>query len=260
MNEKFICKACGKCCSKIRGRLDKEEEAFLRKNAFGQMPLVQMVPLEKTSFPLWDWEARRFMEWQKEVRIDAKIAPSRAVFDLSRNKTIIVTYYMDRDSCAFMKEGKCLIYNKHRAFICRLYPFQRTPFLNVNDKETPETLLSTCTVITQQLKKIPREKKAMIKWFNEYFQDGSFLNAVQNDIVTEWINKTLVELCKNKVIRPAMNYPYDKLLKRIENSEKIDLTEFLVQEKIKSKEEINNLIKRFDNNLDAKDKIKEALK
>ena len=43
------------------------------------------------------------------------------------------------------------------------------------------------------------------------------------------MNKLIIELIKSKKIRPAMNYPYDKLLKRIENSEKVDFTDFLVE-------------------------------
>lgn len=259
MSKKFSCQQCGKCCSKIRGKLSKEEEDFLRENAFGKMPLFQLIPIEETSFPLWDWEAKRFRRWQKEVNINAKIRPSRAVFDLNRNKTIIVTYHMDYDSCPFLLNNKCLIYDKHRAFVCRLFPFQRTPFLDIDEKPDPNNLLGTCPVVMEILDSIPKDKKEMIRWFNRYFEDGSFLNAVQNDITIEWVNRTIVELCKNKVIRLAVNYPYDKLLKRVENSKKIDLIDFLIEERVKTKEEIDRLINRFDDNIDAKEKIKDTL-
>jgi|TARA_B100001971_G_scaffold189118_1_gene190947 Fe-S-cluster containining protein len=252
---KFVCEQCGKCCSKIRGKLSKDEEDFLRENAFGKMPLFQLIPIEETSFPLWDWEAKRFKEWEKEVGINAKIRPSRAVYDLDGNKTIVVTYHMDSDSCPFLTEKKCLIYDKPRAFVCRLFPFQRTPFLDIDEKPEPGELLGSCPVVMRDLDKIPKDKDEMIKWFSEYFEDGSFLNAVQNDITIAWVNKTIVELCKSKVIRPTMNYPYDKLLKRAENSEKVDLMDFLVEKNIKTREEIDELVKRFDDNTDAKEKL-----
>ena len=56
-----------------------------------------------------------------------------------------------------------------------------------------------------------------------------------------------------------MNYPYKYLLRRIINSEKIDLMDFLVKENIKTADEIENLINRFDNNIDAKEKLGEFL-
>lgn len=252
MKTKFSCLQCGSCCSKIRGKLAKEEQDFLRENAFGKMPLFQLVPLEETSFPLWDWEAKRFLEWQKEANIDAKIRPCRAVFDLDTNTTIVVSYHMNHSSCPFLKDKKCLIYNKHRAFVCRLFPMQRTPFLDIDEEPDPKNMLGQCHVAIKELSRIPKDKKGMVKWFNSYFADGSFLNAVQNDIVTGWVNKIVLELCKKKLIRPAMNYPYDKLIKRVENSDKIDLTDFLIGKNIKTKKDIDGLIYRFDNNLDAK--------
>ena len=62
---------------------------------------------------------------------------------------------------------------------------------------------------------------------------------------------------KQKKLRPAMNYPYEFFLKRFENAEKIDFSDFLEQSGyIKSKEE---LIKGFDGNMDAKGKIEDFL-
>jgi len=56
-----------------------------------------------------------------------------------------------------------------------------------------------------------------------------------------------------------MNYPYKFLLKRIASSKKIDIMDFLIQKGIKNPDEIENLIKRFDNNTDAKEKLSEFL-
>ncbi|MEK6946552.1 MAG: hypothetical protein AABX32_03005, partial [Nanoarchaeota archaeon] len=97
----------------------------------------------------------------------------------------------------------------------------------------------------------------MIKFLNEAFPDGSFLNAVQNDIIIEWANKIIVGLIKKKMIRPAVNYPYDLLLKRIYGAEKIDFTDFLAEIGHTTAEEMENLINRFDSNSDAKDKIRQ---
>ena len=93
---------------------------------------------------------------------------------------------------------------------------------------------------------------------HESFGDN-FLNIIEYDYLTEWVNKLITKLIKEKRVRPAMNYPYKFLIKRIANSEKIDLMDFLIKEKIKTREEIETLINRFDNNLDAKESLNEFL-
>ena len=58
---------------------------------------------------------------------------------------------------------------------------------------------------------------------------------------------------RKKMIRQAINYPYNLFLRRFNNSKKIDFTDFLVEiGYIDNKEE---LIKRFDENKDANKKI-----
>ena len=253
----FKCIQCGQCCSHIRGMISSEDKEFLKEYAYGKMPLVQMQPVEKISFPLWDWEAKRFKEWQGEV--DARIKKSRVVFDLNTDKTIVVTYFIDSDKCTFLDGKKCLIYNKKRAYICRLFPFNKGPFLEVGEKAGKESMFGSCPALDKIYKEIPEDLNEMIKFLNKTLPD-ELLNVVQHDIVTEWVNKTIVELVKTKKIRAAMNYPYEFLMKRVENSEKIDLTDFLVEIGVYSREEMDKLIKRFDDNEDAKEKINQYLK
>ena len=64
---------------------------------------------------------------------------------------------------------------------------------------------------------------------------------------------------RKKIIKPAVNYPYKFLLKRIANAEKIDFTDFLVETGYMTKMEMENLIKSFDGNIDAKQKISQFL-
>jgi len=238
--------------------ISEEDKEFLKEYAYGKMPLVQLQPLEKISFPLWDWEAKRFKDWQKEVKIDGKIKESRVVFDLNTNKTIVVTYFIDSDACTFLSDKKCLIYNKKRAYICRLFPFNKGPFLDTGDS-SKENMFGSCPALEKLYDKIPEDFNEMVKFLNEAFPD-EFLNVVQSDIITEWVNKTIVNLIKAKKIRAAMSYPYEFLLKRINNSEKVDLTDFLVEINVYTRKEVDDLIKRFDNNEDAKEKINTILK
>ncbi len=142
-----------------------------------------------------------------------------------------------------------------------MYPFQRSPFLKVEQPAIPETILGTCPVTDKILREMPKEFNEMLKFFYKYFKtDGAFYNIVQNDLIIEWMTKTIVEMCKNKTIRPAANYPYKYLIKRMENSRKIVLTEFLVQEKIYTKQQMDDMLRRFDQNIDAKEKIENYLK
>ncbi|HLC61837.1 MAG TPA: hypothetical protein VJI52_02370 [Candidatus Nanoarchaeia archaeon] len=253
---KFKCSACGTCCSHIRGIIPNDDQKFIKENAFGKLPVVQLVPVERMTFPLWGWEAKRFMEWQKEVNIDAKIKPLRAILDLNSNKAIILTYFMDSgtDACPMLKDNKCSIYHTKRAYVCRLFPFNRSPFINIGP-ESKESLFGSCGAMEKIIPAMPDDFNEMIKFLNEAFPDGSFLNAVQNDIIIEWANKIIVSLIKEKRIRPAVNYPYDLLLKRISSAEKIDFTDFLAEIGHTTAEEMENLINRFDSNSDAQEKI-----
>ena len=239
--------------------ISSEDKDFLKEYAYGKMPLVQMQPVEKISFPLWGWEAKRFKEWQGKVDVDCKIKPSRVVFDLNSNKAVVAAYFMDSDTCPFLADKKCLIYDKKRAYVCRLFPFNKGPFLEAGDGFSRKGMFGSCSALDKIYNEIPEELNEMVEFLNEAMPE-EFVNVVQNDIIAEWVNKTIVGLVKTKKIRPAMNYPYEFLLKRVNNSEKVDLTDFLVEINAYTREEMDNLIKRFDNNEDAKEKIKEFLK
>ena len=154
---KFKCNACGSCCSHIRGIVPKEDKDFLKQYAFGKMPVVQLVPVEQMTFPLWDWEAKRFKEWQHEVDVNARIKPLRAIMDLNSNKAIILTYFMDgeTDACPFLKDNKCSIYHTKRAYVCRLFPFNRGPFHNQNEMSLKEGLFGDCGAMESILPHLP---------------------------------------------------------------------------------------------------------
>ena len=256
---KFKCNACGKCCSHIRGIVPREDREFLKENVFGKMPVVQLVPVEQMTFPLWDWEAKRFLEWQNDANVDARIKPLRAIFDLKSNKAIILTYFMDSetDACPFLNQNKCSIYHTKRAYVCRLFPFNRGPFMNQDSMQLKDGMFGECGAMEHILPQVPEEFNEMIKFLYEAFPDGSFINAVQNDIVVEWANRTIVDLMRENIIKPAMNYPYSFLLKRIANAEKTDFTDFLVDAGYFTEKEKQELIGRFDGNTDAQLKLRQ---
>ncbi|MEK7790206.1 MAG: hypothetical protein AAB309_01085, partial [Deltaproteobacteria bacterium] len=162
----------------------------------------------------------------------------------------------ETDACPFLKNNKCSIYHTKRAYVCRLFPFNRGPFMQQDGMPLKENLFGECGAMENILPQVPEDFNTMIKFLNEAFPDGSFINAVQNDIIIEWANKTIIDLMRKKIIKPAINYPYELLLKRINNSEKIDFTDFLTDTGYLSEKEREDLISRFDNNFDAMEKIK----
>jgi len=257
LSAKFACKGTGSCCSHIRGFVGEDDKKFFEEFAYGRLPLVQLMPIERTSFPLWDWEAKRFRNAALRLNIEPKIIPSRAVYDQNENRTIIVTYSIDSDACTFLQEGKCAIYNE-RAFICRLFPFQKSPFLKTNEEFSAESLFGGCPAISGIVPNIPGDFREMISFLHESF-NSTFLSAVENDYVTSWINRTIIDLMKKKAMMPAMNHPYKFLIKRMENSEKIDLTDFLVEKAIYSRFEMEEIINSFESNVHANSRLKEVL-
>jgi len=233
--------------------MPSKSSIFLEQMAFGKLPIVQLVPVNKMTFTLWDWEAKRFKEWENERSVDAKIRPFRAILDLNSGKAIIVSYFMDSTACPFLEESKCKIYDKKRAYICRSFPFQRSPFLHTGEELNKDNIFGKCNSLGSIADNIPSEKSDMINYLSKSFPDGSFENAVQFDHINEYVNKSIIELIKNKKLRPAINYPYNLFLKRFQNAVKIDFTDFLVESGIVENKE--DLIKRFDNNEDAKEKM-----
>jgi Fe-S-cluster containining protein len=255
--KKFECSQCGTCCSHIRGMMPREDVEFIQQMAFGKLPLVQLIPLERMTFPLWDWEAERFREWQHEADVDAKILPGRGILDLQSKKAITVSYYMDSDACPFLKDKKCSIYYAKRAYICRLFPFNRGPFLNTGERATKHTMFGMCGALEKMFDSIPDEHDTMVRFLNAAFPDGSFENAVQFDHITEWVNYTIIDLMRKKMIRPAINYPYKLFLKRFRNAEQVDFTGYLEEcGYIENREE---LIRSFDANEHAQSIIGEFL-
>ena len=166
----------------------------------------------------------------------------------------------EADACPFLTDSKCSIYHTKRAYVCRLFPFNRSPFLKHGGMKLKEGLFGECGAMEHILPQVPDGFAEMIKFLNEAFPDGSFINAVQNDIIVEWANKAIIDLMGKKIIKPAMNHPYKFLLKRIANAEKIDFTDFLVEVGYLAENERRDLIERFDNNTDAAEKISQFAK
>lgn len=249
----FQCNACGACCSHIRGFIPEEDRKFLQDYAFGKLPVVQLVPVGKMTFPLWDWEAARFRQWGKESGIDPKVKPLRAIYDEEKDTTIVLSYFMDAegDACPMLQDKKCAIYHTKRAYVCRLFPFNRSPISAA--QEDAKAYFGECGAMEKILPKLPIEKGKIIPFLMEAFPNGEFLNALQNDLVVGWSNRMIVELMQSRKIRPAMNQNYEELMRKILYSRQVDFTDFLIECGHLSRVELDLLLQRFDDNEDARE-------
>lgn len=252
----FRCNACGSCCSHIRGFIPEQDRAFLKEYAFGRLPVVQLVPVEQMTFPLWDWEAARFRQWGKEAGIDPRVKPLRVIYDEEKDTAVILSYFMDAetDACPLLQDGKCAIYRTKRAYVCRLFPFNRSPVSGpLSSGMDARSYFGECGAMEKILPNLPADKENVIPFLTDAFPGGEFLDALQNDLTIEWSNRTIIELMRERKLRPAINQPYEGLMKKMLYSRQVDFTEFLVECGHLSVLERDMLLHRFDENEDARE-------
>jgi len=231
---KFNCKQCGNCCKTIRKRqqyVEEEEKEFIKNYFYGKLPIIQLEPPEKMTIQIWPWEARKIIAAAKQKGTELCIKPLRAVFDLEKEESIITTYFLDSDECTLLgTDNKCRVYDE-RPLSCRQFPLQNA----AEFAECPGT--NNINVKTAQ---ILGSYEGLLNYFGD-----SFKSAEKNDNLVLWQNTIMMNLMKAKKIRPARNYPYPFLLKRIQQSQEkgkiIDFDEFLVREGLAKKEELEKI-------------------
>lgn len=252
----FNCSACGSCCAHIRGFIPEKDKRFIEQYAFGKLPVVQIVPVERMTFPLWDWEASRFKQWGAEVGIDPLVKPLRAIYDLNTHKAVVLTYFMDSegDACPMLVDKKCSIYRTKRAYVCRLFPFNKSPF-SFSGAVDKNQLFGECGAMEKILPVVPDKINELVPFLKKAFPNGEFLNAVQNDLIVEWANKTIIELMKKKLLKPLFNMPYSEIKQKIDVAQKIDFTEFLVGCGHLTINEMEKKFVSFDNMKEARKKL-----
>ena len=236
--------------------MQPEDRDFLKENLFGKMPIVQLVPIERMAFPVWDFQAKVLKEKAKELGIEDKIKPLQVIFDQKSKKSIVILYFKDDDFCPFLDEKNLCRVHKYRSFICKQFPIQK---LNLED-EKDIIGLGDCNALPKDFLKNLEGKnfKEKIRFLYDYFGEA-FLAMMQYNIVYSWMNMVVIDMIKKGVIQPLFNVRYNVLLKKIEKYPKVDLTDFLVEKGIYSKEEMGKLIERFNNLEDAKEELSKNL-
>lgn len=246
---KFKCTNCGKCCSHIRGNLSSEDISYIKEIGYGKLPIVHLMPPSENSFPIWPFEYERIKEYCDSNGVLVDIIPGKAVFDLISNKTIVISYFLPHDSCPFHKDNRCIIYDV-RPKVCRFFPMARSPFEKDSLIEDKKVLFNSCEASDGLL----HDDREVLEFLDECYHD-EFRNCTEHDMMVEFVNKKIIELMKMKKLRPALNYPYEFLLKRINNSPKIDFMDFLVENEVLSEDEVKEKITGFFENKYATEKI-----
>jgi len=191
-------------------------------------PLVQLVPVDRVSFPIFSWEKEALESAAKEKGIDALFRPLRGIYDTPTGKTVLVSYFIDSDECPFLLENLCMAYDR-RPLVCRMFPFNSGP--KSSEKVEYASFCPGCKEI--QTINLP----AMHEFFGE-----NLTNAIQNDLVVEKVNRLIIGLMRDGHVKPALNYPPQQVLRMMLKSEKMDLFDFVREKGIMTEAQISEFI------------------
>ncbi len=116
-------------------------------------------------------------------------------------------------------------------------------------------LFGECGAMEKILPVVPDKLSELVPFLEKSFPNGEFLNAVQNDLIVEWTNKTIIELMKKKMLKPLFNALYSEIKAKIDAAEKVDFTQFLVECGYWTEEQKDAMIEGFDGNEGAMERI-----
>ncbi|MBS3097151.1 YkgJ family cysteine cluster protein [Candidatus Woesearchaeota archaeon] len=115
---KFECRKCGNCCKVLSTKPLKETPYFMDRI---------IICVANTTLPMHDWEMGEF----KKKGYDNLIVPSKIIYDLNSNKSIIIEYTLTQNNCPQLENNLCSIY-ENRPLVCKSFPCSY--FINI-DKE-----------------------------------------------------------------------------------------------------------------------------
>ena len=239
MVQRFICKTCGKCCSILK---------------FSEVALTSKGPMYgyhgsevKSGLPLFEWEVQSITEEAQKLGISINIEPQIMYIDVMSQRKIITLWIMLEKSCPFLKENKCVIYNK-RPWACEAYPILNTPFvvsavaLNVD---------TNCPAVTENIFIPPKQMTRLeaIKLVYEVF--GNTLNGVikMETALANYV-RIFITLEKTGQVNWMQDYEQDTVVKITEQWPCIGVSKFLKENNVdinlkhEVKKYVNSLIKK----------------
>ncbi|MFA5855992.1 MAG: YkgJ family cysteine cluster protein [Candidatus Pacearchaeota archaeon] len=209
----FICKDCVQCCTE-----------FGSTNGTGYLPV-------------YEWELVILKDLANKNNIDLKIKPVTVLYDKISKQTFCVVYGIFNSPCIFLKNNKCSIY-KSRPLVCKSYPLFWSPDYK---QVITKSCFGLCPNIDHDefLSNIKGMNKDEIKKYFKKIYGDTYKNCNQSNRINLALTDLLKGLEKDKKIfleeLYSKDYPKDI----------ISLTEFLLNNKLVSKKELEELRKNI---------------
>lgn len=224
----FKCLKCGNCCKTLVGSerklIDYEPPCFIGE---GVSPIIAL------AIPTLN-----IMDWEKDLFPKDVVVPNLIVYDLISNRTIVINYTLNTESCPLVKEDNtCSVY-ENRPLQCKSFP---NPYrFSGEGLKTPSNAFGLCKgempleslSIMMGFKKI--DDKHMTLNHNElnknlYKRYG--MNVIYGEIeetLTKEGAELLMKLQKAGKIKLARTgYDMKYLIKKIYSSKHIGISKFL---------------------------------
>lgn len=231
--ERFVCKQCGDCCKNFSIQLS--EEAKDEKIIFYLEDKVSMV--------LWEWEKNELIKEAETRDIYFAAKPVSFFFDKISNTPVLLSWTMSHDSCPFLSDGKCSIYDK-RPFVCRMFPLVKSGLFDfVFGKEVllPKSICENDKIkeLLEGRMDISEYAKRMRNYYGE-----TFTNAVQYDMINFHFANLIKNLSEKNIIKPIISPKHLALLRYKENTV-MTFFEFLIGAGVETEENIQGKIELF---------------
>jgi len=188
---------------------------------------------------IFEWEKQRLENIAKKKNIKFKIEPGQTDYDSKSNTQIITTYAFKAKSCPFLKNKKCSIH-ANRPLYCKAYPL----LVTISKNKFNLKLLSCPNTI---LPKPKAKESPATSYYNIY--GNMFLCALELEIFRHYYLNTLNNLENNNLIKITPNKQKAKTL---------TFFNFLIKNKLISKQEVNKSIKNITNFSNARAIIKQT--
>ncbi len=222
MIKKFQCTKCGNCCKNFTGGQPQDKT---------EIPNIQpggLIQLSEPTLVLYDWE--------KDLFPKKNIEPFWAFFDSKNEQTIIFKYTLNLNTCPFLKDGSCSIYDK-RPIMCRSYPCNMN---SINGQMNLDTQHGFCEgeVTATELRKIlslPKENdvtvngKDLRQKLYERYGDSYVYSFMQEEIDKATLT-VLMNLFQKGFLKFAIpGYNLNFLVRRMKNSKQVNVSEIIKQ-------------------------------
>ena len=233
---KFSCKQCGDCCKRLGASDSKEVNEIKEAVSYSDDELTVSLN-DIDGLPLFEWEAKVLLD--RNPSIDIK--PKTGVYDAKSKQIIVTSYVLNHKECPFLAEKKCSIHSEWPS-LCKAYPLVSVGYSQLVNGLKPKVLVLGCNNKEYEISED-------IRGLYETFGD-CFLAALQREMNHEMIEYHVKKLMNSGRIMVG-KLPGDAKM--------IGLFDFMVNEKIISKEEHDKIVSGAVNELVAERQVEEII-